>query len=183
MKDNALQYCFSFCHTSTWVNHRYTYVPSLLNFPPTFPYLSHIGCISFPIKTQPFHCSLHLISSHPPHPTSPGCYKAPVWITWVIQEIPAAAAKLLQSCLTLCDPIDGSPPGSPIPGILQARTLEWVSISFSNAWKLKVKVKSYLPSILYIAVYMFPCYSFHLSHPLLPYPVSTSLSSISVSPL
>ena len=45
----------------------------------------------------------------------------------------AAAAKLLQSCPTLCSPIDGSPPGSPIPGILQARTLEWVAISFSNA--------------------------------------------------
>ena len=44
-----------------------------------------------------------------------------------------AAAKLLQSCLTLCDPRDGSPPGSPVPGILQARTLEWVAISFSNA--------------------------------------------------
>ena len=44
----------------------------------------------------------------------------------------ATAAKLLQSCLTLCDPIDGSPPGSPVPGILQARTLEWVAISFSN---------------------------------------------------
>ena len=54
----------------------------------------------------------------------------------------AAAAKLLQSCLTLCDPIDGSPPGSPVPGILQARTLEWVAISFSNAWKWKLKVKS-----------------------------------------
>ena len=52
----------------------------------------------------------------------------------------AAAAKSLQSCPTLCDPIDGSPPGSPIPEILQARTLEWVSISF-NAWKWKVKVK------------------------------------------
>ena len=52
------------------------------------------------------------------------------------------AAKLLQSCSTLCDPIDGSPPGSPIPGIFQARTLEWVTISFSNAWKWKVKVKS-----------------------------------------
>ena len=47
----------------------------------------------------------------------------------------AAAAKLLQSCPILCDPIDGSPEGSPIPGILQARTLEWVAISFSNAWK------------------------------------------------
>ena len=54
----------------------------------------------------------------------------------------AAAAKSLQSCLTLCDPIDGSPPGSPVPGILQARTLEWVAISFSNVWKWKVKVKS-----------------------------------------
>ena len=52
------------------------------------------------------------------------------------------AAKLLQSCPTLCDPIDGSPSGSPVPGILQARTLEWVAISFSNAWKWKVKVKS-----------------------------------------
>ena len=53
----------------------------------------------------------------------------------------AAAAKSLQSCPTLCDPIDGSPPGSPDPGILQTRTLEWVAISFSNAWKWKVKVK------------------------------------------
>ena len=53
----------------------------------------------------------------------------------------AAAAKSLQSCPTLCDPIDGSPPGSRIPGILQARTLEWVAISFSSAWKWKVKVK------------------------------------------
>ena len=52
------------------------------------------------------------------------------------------AAKSLQSCPTLCDPIDGSPPGSPIPGILQAGMLEWVAISFSNAWKWKVKVKS-----------------------------------------
>ena len=54
----------------------------------------------------------------------------------------AAAAKSLQSCPTLCDPIDGSPPGSPIPGILQARTLERVAISFSSAWKWKLKVKS-----------------------------------------
>ena len=54
-----------------------------------------------------------------------------------------ATAKSLQSCPTLCDPIDGSPSGSPIPGILQARTLEWVAISFSNAWKWKVKVKSF----------------------------------------
>ena len=53
-----------------------------------------------------------------------------------------ATAKSLQSCPTLCDPIDGSPPGSPVPGILQARTLEWVVISSSNAWKWEVKVKS-----------------------------------------
>ena len=58
------------------------------------------------------------------------------------REASGAAAKLLQSCPTLCDPIDGSPPGSPVPGILQARTLDWVAISFSNAWKWKVKVKS-----------------------------------------
>ena len=55
---------------------------------------------------------------------------------------PFAAAKSLQSCPTLCNPTDGSPPGSPVPGIRQARTLEWVAISFSNAWKWKVKVKS-----------------------------------------
>ena len=53
-----------------------------------------------------------------------------------------AAAQSLQSCPTLCDPIDSSPPGSPVPVILQVRTLEWVAISFSNAWKWKVKVKS-----------------------------------------
>ena len=62
------------------------------------------------------------------------------WTNWV--KPAAAAVKSLQSCLTLCDPIGGSPPGSPIPGILQARTLEWVAISFSNAWKWKVKIKS-----------------------------------------
>ena len=54
----------------------------------------------------------------------------------------AAAAKSPESCPTLCDPIDSSPPGSTVPGILQARTLEWVAISFSNVWKWKVKVKS-----------------------------------------
>ena len=57
-------------------------------------------------------------------------------------NLAAVAAKLLQSCPTLCDPIDSSPPGFTVPRILQARTLEWVAISFSNAWKWKVKVKS-----------------------------------------
>ena len=58
-----------------------------------------------------------------------------------LRKAAAASVKSLQSCPTLCDPIDGSPPGSPVSGILRARTLEWVAISFSNAWKWKVKVK------------------------------------------
>ena len=58
---------------------------------------------------------------------------------WIYLRV---TTKSFQSCPTLCDPIDGSPPGSSVPGILQARTLEWVAISFSNAWKWKVKVKS-----------------------------------------
>ena len=62
---------------------------------------------------------------------------------WISLDLVAAAtAKSLQSCPTLCDSIDGSPPGSSVPRILQARTLEWAAISFSNAWKWKVKVKS-----------------------------------------
>ena len=62
--------------------------------------------------------------------------------TYIERYIHTTTAKSLQSCQTLCDPIDGSPPGSPVPRILQARTLEWVAISFSSAWKWKVKVKS-----------------------------------------
>ena len=65
---------------------------------------------------------------------------------WVLHHlsrlINSLPAKSFQSCPTLCNPIDGSPPGSPVPGILQARTLQWVAISFSNAWNRKVKVKS-----------------------------------------
>ena len=77
--------------------------------------------------------------------------EGPEWRTPTLYELfclqvhydpAAAAAESLQSCPPLCDPADGSPPGSPVPGILQARTLEWVAISFSNAWKWKVKVKS-----------------------------------------
>ena len=65
------------------------------------------------------------------------------WTDWLTYGLAAAAAKSLQSCPILCDPIDSSPPGSAVPGILQARTLEWVAISFFNAWKGKVKVKSF----------------------------------------
>ena len=63
----------------------------------------------------------------------------------MVKNLPAmgaTAAKSLQSCPTLCDPIDGSPPGSSVPGILQTGTLEWVAISSSNVWMWKVKVKS-----------------------------------------
>ena len=64
-----------------------------------------------------------------------GKYKMQNFLFLSQRNAAAAAPKLLQSCPTLCDPIDGSPPGSPIPGIFQARTLEWVAISFSNACK------------------------------------------------
>ena len=74
-------------------------------------------------------------------PTGPNTMRLPS-PRWSASAIIIAAAKSLQSCPTLCDPIDGSPPGSTIPGILQARTLEWVAISFSSAWKWEVKVKS-----------------------------------------
>ena len=72
-----------------------------------------------------------------------------------------AIAKSLQSCLTLCDPIDDSLPGSPIPGILQARTLEWIAISFSNAWKWKVKEKS----LSYVQLFVTPWTAAHQAPP------------------
>ena len=82
------------------------------------------------------------------------------YIKSVVHRWAAAAAKSLQSCPTLWDPIDGSPPGSPVPGILQARTLEWVATSFSNAWKWKVKVKLlnrvWLPATPRTAAYQAP---------------------------
>ena len=81
---------------------------------------------------SPFCCN-----SSPPFHSIPS--PPPILGDSTMQCVPA---KSLQSCPTLCNPIDGSSPGSPVPGILQARTLEWVAISFSNAWKLKVKVKS-----------------------------------------
>ena len=68
----------------------------------------------------------------------------------IVRNTATATAKSLQSCPTLCDPIDGSPPDSPVPGILQARILEWVAISFSKAWRWKVKVKSLRPVRLWV---------------------------------
>ena len=81
--------------------------------------------------------TLSQVTSHPALPTAEHFLH-----TKNYGRFAAAAAKSLQSCPTLCDPRDGSPPGSAIPGILQVRTLEWVAIFFSNAWKWKVKVKS-----------------------------------------
>ena len=94
--------------------------------------------------TQPCICMYPFTPKHPFHP---GCHITLCYILMETQSslcyiVVAAAAKSRQSCLTLCDPIDSSPPGSAIPRILQARTLEWVAISFSIAWKWKVKVKS-----------------------------------------
>ena len=77
-----------------------------------------------------------------PFPTSGDLPDLRIKPTSLASPALAAAVKSLQSCLTLCNPINGSPPGSPVPGILPARTLEWVAVSFSNAWKWKVKVKS-----------------------------------------
>ena len=79
-------------------------------------------------------------SSWPRDPTHVSCINRQILFHWLTAA--PDAAKSLQSCPTLCDPIDGRPPGSAIPGILQARILEWVAISFSNAWKWKVKVNS-----------------------------------------
>ena len=76
-----------------------------------------------------------------PHPTEHPFPDAALF-SFIATPAAAAAAKSLQSCPTPCDPMDCSPPGFSVHGILQARTLEWVAISFSNAWKWKVKVKS-----------------------------------------
>ena len=90
-------------------------------------------CVAFPTAT---------VTCFPLFLLSPSAWLRSFWAKWGGKVAAPVAAKSLQSCPTLCDPIDGSPSGSPIPGILQARTLEWVGISFSNAWKWKVKVKS-----------------------------------------
>ena len=86
-------------------------------------------------------------SSWPRDRTQVSCIVSRCFTVWATREGPslvitAAAAKSLHLCPTLCNPTDGSPPGPAVPGILQARTLEWVAISFSNAWRWKVKVKS-----------------------------------------
>ena len=103
--------------------------------------LSSVGQSCSPFCNSRSDCCNAYISSIHPIASKPSMASRHCKIQ-LISVTSAAAAKLLQSCPNLCDPIDGSPPGSPVPGILQARTLEWVAVSFSNAWKWKVKVKS-----------------------------------------
>ena len=115
-------------------------------FYPQFLYVSRCGVgLFWRSYIYDIHTHTH---SHTHTHTHMSCFYihwAGLWLFVGALNHVAAAAKLLQSCLTLCDPIDGSPWGSPVPGILQARTLEWVAISFSNAWKWKVKGKSLSP--------------------------------------
>ena len=161
MEANYFTILYWFCHTSTWILHECTRVPhpeSPSRLPPHTIPLGHPSapapsilhwiwtgqsfliwyytCFNvilpnhptFPLPQSPKDCSIHLCLFC--------CFAYRVIVA-------AAAAKSLQSCPTLCNPIDyGSLPGSAIPGILQARTQEWVAISFSNAWKWKVKMNA-----------------------------------------
>ena len=112
--------------------------------PKRFPFTTKL------IKEIAYICWYHFLTSNFPPVSNffpPISQYIPMWILLlpkyeIILVKITAAAKSLQSCPTLCDPIDGSPTGSPVPGILQARTLEWVAISFSNAWKWSRSVMS-----------------------------------------
>ena len=132
--------------------------PGVLHCRQTLYRLSHQGSPRF----KQIYSDIHIIMV-----SYEAFYYVKILCAWPIYTSPptnlaaaTAAAKSLQSCPTLCDPIDGSPPGSPVPGILQARTLEWVAISFSNAWKWKVKVKllshAGLLATLWTAAYQAP---------------------------
>ena len=98
--------------------------------------------LSMPLRSPNVQSIIQLNSNNRGDPLWLGAIYPKRSCTHFLSYAPAAAAKSLQSCPTLCDPIDGRPPGSPISGILQARALEWVAISFSNEWKWKVKLKS-----------------------------------------
>ena len=153
----TLQYCSGFCHTLTWISHGCSWVPHpqppshLPPHPipqghPSAPALSTLShalnldwqSVSHMIIYM-FQC-YSLKSSHPyllPQSPKDCSIHLCLFCCLTYRVIIAAAAKSLQSCPTLCNPIEGSPLGSAVPGILQARTLEWVAISFSNAWKWK----------------------------------------------
>ena len=156
------------CHTLTWIHHGCTCVPHpeppshLPPHPipldhPSAPALEHpVSCIEPGLAIHFTYDNLHVSMpfSHIISPSLSPTESKRLFNTSVSLllshihnyryhlSVAAAAAKLLHSCPTLCNPIDGSLPGTPVPGFLQARTLEWVAISFSNAWKWKVKVMS-----------------------------------------
>ena len=133
--------------TLEWVENPFSRGSS---WPRDWTWVSHITDRFFTIwVTRETSYPLYLYSNHWWNRTNPGVAAA------------AAAAKSLQLCPTLCDPIDGSPPGSAVPGILQARTLEWVAISFSNAWKWKGKVKS----LSYVRLFVTPWTVAHQAPP------------------
>ena len=136
---SVAQFCPTLCDP---VNHRTAGLP-VHHQHPEFTQ-THVHRVSDAI--QPSH---PLLSPSPPapNPSQHESFLVSQLFAWGGQSTGVSALasflpKKSQSCPTLCDPIDGSPPGSPVPGILQARTLEWVAISFSNAWRWKVKVKS-----------------------------------------
>ena len=122
--------------TRMWHHILFSRISKLYNIPMVSAFYSLVYCFAFWMLCFPrlfiFLISIWLIDNQKLVKYAPGK---------INKHAAAAATKSLQSCPTLCNPIDGSPPGSPIPGILQARTLEWVAISFSSAWKWKVKVK------------------------------------------
>ena len=105
----------------------------------------HYSCLEDPMDKGTWQATVHRVTQSQTQPRQLGT-RTCLFTVFLVQQSDSVlnihAAKLLQSCLTLCDPIDGSPPGSAFPGILQARTLDRVAISLSNAWKWKVKVKS-----------------------------------------
>ena len=129
--------------TRSWLWHAYKLLVAAcgIQFPDQGPNLGPWHWEQRVLATRPPGKSLFCLLTLVPHCFSPsGSIKEPGIQTlrrWLL-----CYANSLQSCPNLCDPTDGSPPGSPVLGILQARTLEWVAISFSNAWKWKVKVKS-----------------------------------------
>ena len=112
----------------------------------------HYSCLEDPMDKGTWQATVHRVTQSQTQPRQLGTH-TDLFTVFLVQQSDSVlhtyAAKSLQSCLTLCDPIDGSPPGSAFPGILQSRTLEWVAISLSNAWKWKVKVKSLSPVRLF----------------------------------
>ena len=139
----------SWSHWSQWFFLQGTLPAWLVILPSVTLVLSSTSCPRPPPWACDTSCSRTLYSACVLRELCGGCSQGnPKLLFWEAKQSQGcgpciyAAAKSLQSCLTLCDPIDGSPPGSPVPWILQARTVGWVAMFFSNAWKWKVKVKS-----------------------------------------